>query len=493
MILFAGAIVVIAAMCVLSIDVGYLLACRAQLQNAVDAAALAGASQLTGYMEEGERELVIAEAQALAAANSVAGLPLTLTEQDIEFGHYDADAGTFTPESEASVIDSIRVAGRRTVDSPEGPVELFFGPLFGWDHLEFADVKAIGSKPRRHVMFVLDRSGSMCFDTSGVQLETYLAPQDAHGPYFQTSSSGWYWFPELALKRTGYGWRARTAWFWARDDATGDVCTDWLPEHIQDHLEANRYFNFRPRDYPTSVMSGWLKVPAGVTVYGRWGSPWHYWLASSYYHVISSQCGYARSVGAVQPLQDTVDAACAFVDLLDASDDRAGLITYGWNASADQLLTSDFDRLKLKLYALSPCGATAEPEGMEAANDEFIDSGRAEGYGHKTMILLTDGYANMLHGNSYSASSSRNYTFLGEQVTTNVHPTVGQAMAQATTRARSAGVRIYSVTFGSDVDTELHRRMAVYTNGAYYHAEQHEELTDIFMDIFRRLPPVLTQ
>jgi hypothetical protein len=468
-----------------------MFVCKAQLQNAVDAAALAGASRLISHMSEEEKALACAEAKALAAANKVDNVPLTLTDDDIQFGHYDAGTHRFVAEPQTTVIDSMRVRGRRTRDSPDGPIKLFFGPVFGLNEIEVRDVVAVGTKPRRYIMFALDRSGSMCFDTSGVQLEAITqAPTD---PHMLPSASGWYWFPDQALKRVGQGWQARTAWFYARDDAMGDIRTDFLPDHIRARLDANRYFNFRPPDYPDTVRSGWIKVPAGVTIYGRWGSPWHNWLADTYYHVISADCGYARSTGSVQPLQSTMDAACAFVDLLNEDDDRAGLVTYAYKQTLNSILTGDFDGLKFKIQALAPSGATAEPEGMTAANDELALSGRAEGYGQRIMILLTDGYANMLNGTDYNDGLTRTYDFVGEQVTSKIHPTVGNAMGQQTVRARADGIRIYCVSFGTDVDTEIHRRIALETNGAYYYSADHEDLTEIFTDIFLRLPPLLTQ
>jgi len=493
-ILFVAALVLLAAICVFAIDIGRLFLCKAQLQNAVDAAALAGASQLTGWVTEQEKQLARQEASALAEANTVDGVPLHLADEDIQFGHYDGDTGVFVPEPEATVVDSIRVTGRRTSDSPDGPISLFFGPIFGWNQQQFSSA-AVGTKPRRHIMFALDRSGSMCFDTSGVTLHSWdITEQDEEDYYYMNpSASGWYWFPELALKRTGYGWRTKTAWFYARDNTTGEIRTDFLPDHIRSRLEANRYFNFRPRDHPDTVTSGWIKVPSGVTIYGRWGSPWHYWLASSYYHVISSQCGYAIANGPVEPIQSMMDAACAFVDLLRVDDDRVGLVTYADYASTDSVLTSDFSNLKLKLQTLVPCGATAEPEAMKAALDELIDSGRAEGFGQRILILFTDGYANQLNGHYYEDGNIRSYEFLGKTVTTKIHPTVASAMEQQTLRAKANGVRIYAVSFGTDVDTEVHRQIALLTDGAYYYSEDHEDLIEIFMDIFRRLPPLMTQ
>lgn len=490
LIIFAFSLVFLLAVCVLVIDVGRVVTAKAELQNAVDAAALAGASQITtGFMTETEKTAARAEAIALAGLNMVAEVPLTLTNGDIQFGHYDDDLERFIPEAQAGVVDSLRVVGRRTESSPDGPIDLFFGSIFGWDNVEIDNVVSLSTKPRRYVMFTLDRSGSMSFDTSGVSLESYY--QDPTDPTMKASASGWYWFPHIALKRTGFGWQARTAWFIAKDESNHAV-TDFLPDHIKARLDAGRYFNFRPVDYPDSVESGWIKVPEGVTIHGRWGSPWHNWLADSYYHVIWQQCGYARAASPVQPLQSTMDAACAFVDLMRTADDRVGLVTYGWKSSLDSPLTSDFDNLKFKIQSFVPAGATAEPNGMKEALDELILSGNAEGFGQRIMILLTDGFANMLNGYSYD-DQERTYSFLGRSVTTQIHPTVGAAMATQAVRARNAGVRVYCVTFGADVDRDVHLAIASETSGAYYYAANHEDLTSVFVDIFRRLPPVLTQ
>jgi hypothetical protein len=39
----------------------------------------------------------------------------------------------------------------------------------------------------------------------------------------------------------------------------------------------------------------------------------------------------------------------------------------------------------------------------------------------------------------------------------------------------------------------VHRLIARNTRGAFYYAADHQYLTDIFMDIFRRLPPKITR
>jgi len=53
--MFVAAMLVMAAICVLTVDVGRIFVCQAQLQNAVDAAAVAGAVHLVGFVGEDEK------------------------------------------------------------------------------------------------------------------------------------------------------------------------------------------------------------------------------------------------------------------------------------------------------------------------------------------------------------------------------------------------------------------------------------------------------
>ena len=499
-VLFAISLIVVAAMCVFIIDFGLIYVSYAQLQNAVDAAALAGASELVGVVDEGIKETARSEAVALAAENEVAGDPLTLhPTNDVEFGYFRESDKTFIPESEfvaGDVVDSIRVRGRRNEDADcaDGPVPLFFGPVFDWDTQSFNNVTAVGTQPRRYVVFALDRSGSMCYDTEDI---TYKwSPQSDYswspsggppGYYMLKSPSGWYWFP----RRYYYSYW-RTAYFCARDDATGAVLTgselDWLPDVVKDNLLYDKYFRYRSYDSPSTVQSGWLKVPADVTIYARYDS--YYWSAQSYGPI--SSCDYAMTDSGPQPLGDTQVAACAFVDLLRGEDDRAALVTFARNATLDMELTDQWEALKDKIMMFTPREATATPHAMEEALDELLESGRAEGYGHKIIILLTDGNANTLNGYYYD-NYSHTYTFLGQSVTCYVHPTVGAAMEAQTVRARDNGVRIYTVTFGDGGETVLSPLIAYETSGAYYYAIDSESLTEIFIDIFSRLPAIITQ
>ncbi|MHC4673932.1 MAG: TadG family pilus assembly protein, partial [Planctomycetota bacterium] len=118
----------------LAIEVSYVLLTANQLQNAVDAASLAGASKVQ-IDEDAARNLAI----TIASANSAAKQAIELdpndnnaSDGDIVLGSYDRDTSLFDPL--ASSYNAVKVVARRTDGSASGAVPLlFFGPLFGVD------------------------------------------------------------------------------------------------------------------------------------------------------------------------------------------------------------------------------------------------------------------------------------------------------------------------------------------------------------------------
>jgi len=485
LLLFAAALVVLVIMCALTTDVGRMVTSQAELQNAVDAAALAGASQLHGFVGETEKTAATQEALALANANRVAGDGLTLASEDITFGRYlPGENPCFRSEADMAageIVDSIRIEGRRTVDAPDGPISLFFASIFGL-HATGQAVSAVATQPRRYVVFVMDRSGSMCFDTTNI---THKYSPNSDGSMAK-SPTGWYWMSRRMYVSGSW----RTAWFYAVNDSTGAVVSSFLPQHIKDRMDGN-YFRYCSRDRPSSVQSGWLYAPSNVTIHSRYGSGYPYWSADSYGPVGS--CDYAYANNPIEPIASSQDAACAFVDLLNAERDRAALVTYAWDSVLDHPLTDEWAALKATIGVYDARGATATPSGMDAANDEFIDSGRASGYGQRIMILLTDGLANTVGGTYYSNPSSKvSVDFFGESVDCYIYQQVADAIEAQTQRARNNGIRIYAVSFGSGADQDLMPLIAAKTRGAYYYAADYADLTAVFVDIFHNLPPVLT-
>jgi hypothetical protein len=137
-----------------AIDLGYIWRTDGELQNAADAAAVAGASQLLFYVVPASNPSISAsqqqalQAAALAAvrarARTFAGyhtagdIPLVVNDADITLG-YIADpaqpptspAGSWGTNPSGPFPNSVRVIVRRDRTVTTGPLGLFFGRVMG--------------------------------------------------------------------------------------------------------------------------------------------------------------------------------------------------------------------------------------------------------------------------------------------------------------------------------------------------------------------------
>ncbi len=171
-----GAILVLAALLLIVIfgitafvvDAGHMSLTATQLQNAADAAALAGVMQLP----QGTTAAV-AEVQSTATENNAAGAPVTIATSDIEFGKFDTATRIFTPND--STVNALRVTARLH-DQP-----YLFAPVLGYGKYSQSR-SAIAMLTPRDIAFVVDLSGSMNDDT-----ETAWATEAINSKYTTTS------------------------------------------------------------------------------------------------------------------------------------------------------------------------------------------------------------------------------------------------------------------------------------------------------------------
>jgi Flp pilus assembly protein TadG len=136
-VLVAIALVALLGLVASSIDLGRVAMARQQLQNAADAAALAGASALQQGMNAAAGKQAAVET---AAANAVLGTPVTLDPNvDVVIGSRNTTTGVITPwtvgaDGAASMTDgdsAVRVTARRTAGSPDGPIPLSLASIMG--------------------------------------------------------------------------------------------------------------------------------------------------------------------------------------------------------------------------------------------------------------------------------------------------------------------------------------------------------------------------
>lgn len=152
-------VVVLMALVGLAVDVGYMYVTKGQLQNASDAAALAGASQLksvgTGSANPNDLMQTNARSAAIlfASKNQAAQKNVTIAndnsnelkpENDIRVGRWNGT--TFNPSS--TPVNAIEVRARRTADSPDSDVSTFFARVLGWNTMG-ASASAIAALPVR--------------------------------------------------------------------------------------------------------------------------------------------------------------------------------------------------------------------------------------------------------------------------------------------------------------------------------------------------------
>jgi Flp pilus assembly protein TadG len=162
----SGSVAVITAICLvflvgfvaLVLDVGHLYAVRSELQNAADAAALAGARALfpiNGYPDANlilltdppYCDLAVTSGRAAAASNQAGGVAnLATAPADIETGIWDWNAKTFTPDATPSFnINAVRAKVRRDAVANQ-PVASWFASILGFDStpVNAVSVAAVG-------------------------------------------------------------------------------------------------------------------------------------------------------------------------------------------------------------------------------------------------------------------------------------------------------------------------------------------------------------
>ena len=165
LVLILALLVAIIIAAAFSIEVAYMQLVQTQLRAATDAAARAGGETLS---REQDLEQARATAIEVAQRNSVAGSPLRVRESDIQFGNSSAGPGgnwNFTPGG--TPTNALRVVGDRSDGSLSGHVPLLFGRLMGKGYFEPVKSSTVAHLDR-DICIVVDRSGSMAWDLSGV-------------------------------------------------------------------------------------------------------------------------------------------------------------------------------------------------------------------------------------------------------------------------------------------------------------------------------------
>ncbi len=146
---------ILVGMLAFAIDTGYMVAVRAELQNAADAAALAAAQQLqqpfvqfslartnsstyskaysiysAAISDATTSTSPICTAQSIASKNRAGGVSVTVPTSDISFTYWDGTNAPVAASYPADFPNTVTVVTRRDATA-NGPLGLFFGQIFG--------------------------------------------------------------------------------------------------------------------------------------------------------------------------------------------------------------------------------------------------------------------------------------------------------------------------------------------------------------------------
>lgn len=194
----------------LGVDLGVVSLTKSKLQNAVDAAALAGAQEIIAAVENvgqtsgGGEEAANANAAAEASARQMAATVANLNgvyvnaEADVRFGkrYYNDDTGMFDVLWDEAPFNVVKVTARKDNPEPGQPdskLSLFFARVFGKQTAELS-ASAVAYVEPRDIVLVLDYSASMNDDSelgaidtlgqAGVEANIYEIWQDLGSPAY---------------------------------------------------------------------------------------------------------------------------------------------------------------------------------------------------------------------------------------------------------------------------------------------------------------------
>ena len=423
LVLFAAGLVIFLGLVALSVDVGRYVWARTQMQSAVDAAALAAAQSLPSTL--------LAEQYANTYWNDNSGF-IQSQGTNIQFS-FTVQPGSKSVRTEA-----------------EADVPTWFARFFGVDSWH---VSAEGEAESVSVdaMLVLDRSGSMCWDSHG-----------PNGSYVsQVRLSGW-----IDSSQTSF-----------------QVTKNNSSVPLGEYVYVGQVFRLE-----SSNSSEWLEItaltePNTVSVQrnvprpsngNKYGASSH----NSGRRIRGSNCVEAGA-GPYYPWEFVKDGGHTFVNQMDSQWDRVGYVQFASRASEESPLTGSFTTLHSDITSTDDPtqgaygSSTNISHGFYLGIRELIDNGRDNAIW--VVVLLSDGVANRYCSpTTFTPTCTSNYS--------NTSTAYSRTIEQAS-YAASHNITVYTISYGDNADDDLMEEVADITGGIFYKAPSAAELQAAFISI----------
>jgi Mg-chelatase subunit ChlD len=436
----------------LVVDGATLYTSRADLQAAADSAALAGASGLIFSPEEARSRAI-----EYASKNTAAGLPVVVQADDVVLGDWDPDSNSFSPvgSENENRAGAVRVTASLSTERGNA-LRLAFAQIFGQGE---ADVRASATavyRPR-DIILVLDLSGSMSYDS-----------QIRHIPY---------------LGKAAVEANLHQIWTELGSNVYGNMGfnTVYLSSNTTSTVINQLGLSNVPYPYPSGSWTEFVNYVRTDSILNAQGYRKRYGgLTFMDYLLVKRRAANQTPdlwMTTHQPLTAVKDAVDIFLDFIRdvATEDRVGLVVYtsaNGHAQVEHGLTEDIELIRTlsrTKQAGHYHGSTNIGAGILVGKQELDQNGRSGTL--KTMVLLTDGIANL------PSSNPRGYV-------------IQQANA-----ASAAGYPIAAISLGANADHQLMRDVANITKGVSFEipggasvADYEEPLREVFQHIARERP-----
>lgn len=529
-----GVFLVIAAVCLVPIlgfvalntDLGVIALTKSRMQNAVDAAALAAAQEITSAVEDvGENggdtgdanEIAVEAAKQMAAKVSGLNDVYVDPERDVEFGkRVFTDSGSFSILWGVKPFNVVKVTARRDNDSqdqPDAKLKLFFAPVMGHDSTAIT-ASAIAFVEARDIAVVLDYSGSMNDDSEFRAMSSQRLGQTAveanldaiwnslvaADPRF--SDTGLSKFPATGLGQVDSPEGTHLPDVDSDDDivdALGLTDTDADGDPLYPFPQEGKNSDGTMKGMPSAWENrerwkdyvNFVRTDSDVANYG-YHKKYGYRTLMGYlfkrrYRNTQSEDLWVTPHYPFNAMKNGMTLFTEFLDELEFGD-HIGLVTYAETARiesdlheqdvsvevdlGDNPITDDFtaiDTIQVHKQAGHYSSRTGMGYGIQLAAQLLQEHGR---YGARpTMLLMTDGNTN-LRPSEWELPSDWDWTSLTDYdgdgspdyETTNVDRQYAFWEAK---QAIDAGIVIHTLTVGANADRELMQAIANASGGVW--------------------------
>lgn len=166
--------------------------------------------------------------------------------------------------------------------------------------------------------------------------------------------------------------------------------------------------------------------------------------------------------------RDLVAALDSFLNNLSETPqtENVALVTYSSSPAIDQYLTDDYSAIM---------------DAADVHTQSFAGGSTGIGYGIEQGIAALD------------ANGSRIWAVKAIVVMTDgIHNTGTDPIASAN-QAGNAGITLYTITFSNEADQAKMKQVAKKGKGQHFHADTSDKLIDVFKEVARSLPTLLTE